>query len=348
MTNGRSRTLPLSVLDLVPVASDSAGPEALSNSIDLARLADRLGYTRYWVAEHHNTEGFASSATEIVIGALARETERIRIGSGGIMLPNHSPLRIAENFLTLEALHPGRIDLGLGRAPGTDGLTAAVLRRSAEALGADDFPEQVEALRAFAGESEFPEGHPLARVRATPPGVDLPPIWLLGSSTYGARMAARLGRGYAFAYHFSPEHAVPALRIYREDFRPSEFLGAPHAILGVAVVCAETRERADELARTNDLLRLRIRRGERGPIPTVAEAAAYPYTPAERRLVEESRRSLVWGTPGEVREQLLELSERLGADELMLTSHIADPGARLESYRLIAEAFNLGHPAAAS
>lgn len=341
MTNVAAPAIPLSVLDLVPVASDSTGPAALRNSIELARLADRLGYTRYWVAEHHNTEGFASSATEIVIGALARETQRIRMGSGGIMLPNHSPLRIAENFLTLEALYPGRIDLGLGRAPGTDGLAAAVLRRSAEALGADDFPEQVEALRAYAGESEFPQGHPLGRVKASPPGVALPPIWLLGSSTYGARMAASLGRGYAFAYHFSPEHAASALRIYREDFRPSEFLDAPHAILGVAAVCAETRERADELARTNDLLRLRIRRGERGPIPTVAEATSYPYTPTERRLVEESRRSLVWGTPNEVREQLLELKDRLGADELMITSHVAAHEARLESYRLIAEAFNL-------
>lgn len=342
MTNEKGPQLPLSVLDLVPVASGSSGPDSLRNSVELARLADRLGYTRYWIAEHHNTEGFASSATEIVISAIARETEQIRVGSGGIMLPNHSPLRIAENFLTLEALHPGRIDLGLGRAPGTDGLTAAVLRRSAEALGADDFPEQVEALRSYAGESEFPEGHPLRKVKASPPGVALPPIWLLGSSTYGARMAAHLGRGYAFAYHFSPEHAVAALRIYRNEFRPSEFLGKPHAILGVAVVCAETHERADELARTNDLLRLRIGRGERGPIPTIAEATSYPYTPAERQLVEESRRSLVWGTPHEVRKQLLELSARLGADELMITSHIAVHEERLESYRLIAEAFALG------
>lgn len=331
-------TLPLSVLDLVPVPNGTSAPQALRNSIDLARNAEALGYRRHWIAEHHNTAGFASSATEIVIGAIARETERIRVGSGGIMLPNHSPLRIAENFLTLEALYPGRIDLGLGRAPGTDQLTALALRRSPELLGAEDFPQEIELLRAYAGEANFPDGHPLARVAASPDGVRLPPIWLLGSSTFGAQLAARTGRGYAFAYHFSPDHAVPAMRAYREGFRPSKELARPHAILGVSVVCAETDERADELARTHDLLWLRIRSGQRGPIPTVEEASDYPYSPADRQLVEASRRMLVWGSPQVVRECLLELAEQMGADELMVTSHIADHEERVESYRLVAEA----------
>ena len=331
--------IPLSVLDLVPVPHGTAAGQAFRNSIELAQLADRLGYTRYWVAEHHNTDSFASSATEIIISVLARETERIRVGSGGIMLPNHSPLHVAENFLTLEALYPGRIDLGLGRAPGTDQLTALALRRSPELLGAEDFPAQIEAVRAHAGEISFPEGHPLGKVSAGPAGVPLPPIWLLGSSTYGAQLAARLGRGYAFAYHFSPDHAVPAMRLYRDGFLASEYLAAPHAILGVSVVCAATRERADELARTHDLLWLRIRRGERGPLPTPEEAAAYRFSAQEEQLVEASRRMLVWGTPQEVRERLLGLARELQADELMVTSHIASHEDRLESYRLLAEAF---------
>ncbi|HEX7002564.1 MAG TPA: LLM class flavin-dependent oxidoreductase [Trueperaceae bacterium] len=336
--------VPLSVLDLVPVPAGSSAGRAFRNSIELAKLADELGYVRYWVAEHHNTESFASSATEIIIGLLARETDRIRVGSGGIMLPNHSPLKVAENFLTLEALYPGRIDLGLGRAPGTDQLTALALRRSAELLGAEDFPQQIEAIRAHAGEASFPEGHPLNKVKAGPAGVPLPPIWLLGSSTFGAQLAARLGRGYAFAFHFSPDHAVPAMRLYREGFRPSEHLEQPHAILGVSVVCASTEERADELARTHDLLWLRIRRGERGPLPTPEEAAAYRFSAEELQLVEASRRMLVWGSPEQVRERLLELARELQANELMITSHIASHEDRLESYRLLAQTF-AGEPA---
>ncbi|MEX2534179.1 MAG: LLM class flavin-dependent oxidoreductase [Trueperaceae bacterium] len=334
-------TIPLSVLDLVPVPSGTSGSQAMQNSIELARLADNLGYTRYWIAEHHNTAGFASSATEILISVLARETARIRVGSGGIMLPNHSPLKVAENFLTLEALYPGRIDLGLGRAPGTDQITALALRRATELLGGEDFPQQIAMLQAYAGEASFPEGHPLARVEASPTDVALPPIWLLGSSTFGALLAARLGRGYAFAYHFSPDHAVPAMRAYREGFQPSQHLGKPHAILGVSVVCAETEERANELAKTHDLLWIRIRNGERRPIPTAEEAGAYNFTPEELQLVEASRRMLVWGTPATVRERLLELAGELSADELIVTSHIASHQERLRSYELLGEAFGL-------
>lgn len=333
--------LPLSVLDLVPVSKGSSGPQAIRNSINLARRTEALGYTRYWIAEHHNTSGLASAATELLIGAVARETTRIRVGSGGIMLPNHAPLRIAENFLTLEALYPGRIDLGLGRAPGTDQVTALALRRSTELLGADDFPQQIRALQAFAGEESFPDGHPFTKVTASPPGVPLPPLWLLGSSTYGAELAAQLGRGYAFAFHFSPHAAAPAMQVYRQGFRPSKHLAQPHAILGVSVICADTEERAEELARVHDLLWIRIRKGERDAFPTPEEARDYPYTPGERQMAQASREMLVWGIPERVRTRLLELAQRLQADELMITSHIASHEERVRSYELLSDAFGL-------
>jgi len=330
-------TLPLSVLDLVPVPAGTTAGDALRNSIELAQLAESLGYTRYWIAEHHNTAAFASSATELVIQMVARETERIRVGSGGIMLPNHSPLRIAENFLTLEALYPGRIDLGLGRAPGTDQLTALALRRSRELLAADDFPQEIEMMRAYAGESSFPPGSPLAQVVATPKGVSLPPLWILGSSTFGANLAAQIGRGYSFAYHFSPDYAIPAMRAYRERFRPSEHLSEPYAILGTSVIVAETEERAEELARGHDYMWLSIRRGESTPIPTPEDLDGVELTPEEQMLAESSRRMLIYGTPDQVRTQLLSLAEKLQANELIVTSHIGNHEERLLSYRLLAQ-----------
>lgn len=332
-------SIPFSVLDLVPVPPDGSATDAFRNSVELARLAEAAGYRRVWVAEHHNTPAFASMSTATLIAVLARETTSIRVGSGGVMLPNHSPLRVAEDFLTLEALYPGRIDLGLGRAPGTDQVTALALRRSADHLAADDFPEQVEMLRAYAGESDFLGGHPLGRVSAALPGVKLPPLWILGSSMYGARYAAQTGRGYSFAFHFSPDHAVPALRAYRDGFRPSAELTAPYAILGVSVICAGTAERAEELARGHDLMWLRIRRNERGPLPTAEEVAAYRFTPEEAAMAEHSRRMLVWGTPDRVRSRLLELAERLEVDELIVTTHIAAHEERMRSYALLAEAF---------
>ncbi len=316
---------------------DGTAADAFDNSIELARLAEELGYHRYWVAEHHNTQAFASMATTVLISVLARETSRIRVGSGGIMLPNHSPLKIAEDFLTLEALYPGRIDLGLGRAPGTDQVTAFALRRSTELLAADDFPQQVEMLRAYAGESDFLDAHPLGKVKAELVGTRLPPLWILGSSTFGAQLAAHTGRGYSFAFHFSPDAAVPALRAYREGFQPSEHLAEPYAILGVSVLCAETEERAEELARAHDLLWLRIRRNERFPLPTTEEAAAHAFNPEEEAAAQASRRMLVWGTPDRVRERLRELKEQLEVDEFIVTSHIASHEERMLSYRLLAE-----------
>ncbi|MDB4969031.1 MAG: class flavin-dependent oxidoreductase [Myxococcales bacterium] len=335
-------TLPLSVLDLVPVPAGSTSRQAIANSIELAQLADRRGYRRYWLAEHHNTSSFVSTAPEIMINVIARETERLRVGSGGIMLPNHSSLKVAENFRTLEALHPGRIDLAIGRAPGTDQRTALALRRSVDALGADDFPEQLQELLAFCGEAEFPPGHPFAGVRAIPNDVPLPPIWLLGSSDYGARVAAATGRGFAFAFHFSPDAALGAMRAYRREFRPSPVLERPYAILAVSVVCADSEERAEELARTHDLLWVKIRSGRSdGGLPSPDEARAHRFTPQELELVRGSRRMLVVGTPERVRARLEELTREMEADELMVTSHIYSHADRLRSYELLADAFAL-------
>ncbi len=227
---------PLSVLDLSPVVTGASGAVSLRNSLDLAQLADRLGYTRYWVAEHHNLPSVASSAPEIMIGQIAAVTKHMRIGSGGVMLPNHAPLMVAERFKVLEALFPGRIDLGIGRAPGTDPVTSFALRRRQD--NADDFLERFQELILFERRG-FPQGHPFSTVYAMPKDIALPPIWLLGSSGYSAQLAAMVGMGFAFAHHFSDHDAVAPMLAYREQFQPSPTLERPHAILGCAVVCAD-------------------------------------------------------------------------------------------------------------
>jgi luciferase family oxidoreductase group 1 len=228
-----------SVLDLSPVTTDGSGAAALRNSIDLAKLADRLGYTRYWVAEHHNLPSVASSAPDIMIGQIAAATAHIRVGSGGVMLPNHAPLTVAERFHTLEALFPGRIDLGIGRAPGTDPVTSVALRRRQDIRDDDDFLERFQELMLIESRG-FPEGHPFRHIRAMPADVALPPIHLLGSSGYSAELAAAIGAGFAFAHHFATHDAVDAMTSYRTRFRPPAALAHPHAILGVAAVCADT------------------------------------------------------------------------------------------------------------
>jgi luciferase family oxidoreductase group 1 len=338
--------LPLSVLDLSPIGTGSTASEALRNTIDLARLADRLGYTRYWLAEHHNMPGVASSAPEIVIGAVARETAHLRVGSGGIMLPNHTPLKVVETFRVLEALYPGRIDLGIGRAPGTDQLTALALRRSREALTADDFPAQLGELLAFAAD-QFPADHPFRAVRAVPVDVALPPIWLLGSSDYSAQVAAAIGVGFAFARHINPDGALEAMRAYREQFTPSEALPEPKTILTVSVICADTDERADMLASSSALSFLRLRGGQPGLLPSPEEAAAYPYTPMERMQMETARTRHIIGAPATVRARLDELIAQTNADELMVTAMIHSHAERLHSYALLAEMFGLSHIEAA-
>src|SRR6266700_1214785 len=261
--------IPLSVLDLSPVDSGVSSRQALQNTLQLAQLADRLGYARYWLAEHHNTNMLASSTPELMIGYVAQATNYIRVGSGGVMLPNHSPLKVAETFRVLEAMHPGRIDLGIGRAPGTDGRTALALRRSREALNADDFPDQLAELFAFAGEKGgFPAGHPFSSVQAAPVDVPLPPIWLLGSSDYSAQAAAMLGLGFAFAHHIQPNFAVPAIQQYRAMFTPSASLQEPKVIVATSAICADTDEHAEELATSMGLAWARMRSGQPAPLPS--------------------------------------------------------------------------------
>jgi luciferase family oxidoreductase group 1 len=333
----------LSVLDVSPVSAGSNGAQALRNTLDLARLADRLGYERYWLAEHHNLPSIASSAPEIMIGHVAGVTQKIRVGAGGIMLPNHAPLKVAETFRVLEALHPGRIDLGIGRAPGTDPVTATALRRSSDGLDVENFPQRFGELLAFSG-AGFPEEHPFRSVVAMPADIGLPPIWLLGSSGYSARAAGQMGFGYAFAAHFSPADPAPAMRAYRESFEPSEGFERPSAILAVAVVCGETDEHARILATSMELAWVRMRSGKPGPLPSPEEAMAYPYTPAERHLADTYRYMQVVGDPRTVRARLEELAEHTATDEVMVTTNIYDHAERLRSYERLAEVFEIATP----
>jgi luciferase family oxidoreductase group 1 len=330
----------LSVLDLSPVSSGSSSREALHNTLDLARLAEDLGYTRYWLAEHHNTPLIASSAPEVMIGAVANATRRIRVGSGGMMLPNHAPLHVAETFRVLEALHPGRVDLGLGRAPGTDPITTLALRRSREAMSADDFPVRLEELLGFL-DGEFPENHPFERIRAMPDDVPVPEIWLLGTSDFSAELAAMLGLRYAYAHHIVPESALTSLRIYNENFRPSRHLAAPESLLGMSVLCAETDERAAELARPMELTLLRFRSGKMGRFPTVEEATDYPYTPEERYVISRGRERFFAGSPARVRKHITDLAAKTGVHEIMITTMAHEHADRRRSYELLAEAFSL-------
>lgn len=330
--------LSLSVLDLVPVGSGSSAGQAIRNSVELARLADRLGYARYWLAEHHGMPSIASSSPEILIEHLASATERIRVGSGGIMLPNHAPLRIAEAFHTLEALHPGRIDLGVGRAPGTDPATSSALRP----FDAEQYPQQLAELVGLSRRS-FPEDHPFHRVRVVPEGVPLPPVWLLGSSGATARLAGSLGMGYGFASHFSPAPAAPAIRAYREAFQPSEAFPEPHVVLGAAVVCADTDERARWLAGSMELAWVRLQKGQFGALPSPEEAAAYPYTPQEQAVVRSYRALNHVGSAETVAAALAKLAEESGADEVIVTSMIHSHEERLRSYELLAGAAGLGN-----
>ncbi len=328
-------TYRLSVLDLAPVSSDTTPGAALQASTDLAQAAERLGYHRYWVAEHHGMPGIASSAPAVLIAHLAAATSTIRLGSGGVMLPNHAPLVVAEQFGTLEALHPGRIDLGIGRAPGTDRLTAHALRRP---TSVDDFPADLAELRAFLGDGGFADDHPYRSVRAVPSGEGHPSIWLLGSSGYSARLAGELGLPFAFAHHFSSQYTIPALDLYRASFQPSPTLDRPYAVVTAAVICADTAEEAARLAAPAGLSVLRLRSGNPGRLPTPEEALAYPYTPEERAAIESFTASYVIGDPAEVRSGLADLQARTGADELMVATNVGDPKLRIRSYELVATA----------
>jgi luciferase family oxidoreductase group 1 len=337
--------LPLSILDLSPVAADSSGAQALRNSLDLARLADALGYTRYWVAEHHNLPAIASSAPEIMIGQIAAVTQRIRVGAGGVMLPNHAPLMVAERFKVLEALFPGRIDLGLGRAPGTDPVTSYALRHR-QGLNEnedDDFLQRFQELMLLETRG-FPEGHPFRTIRAMPADVALPPVFLLGSSGYSAQLAAMVGMGFSFAHHFSDHDPVAVMRAYRDQFRPSATQAQPYGILALAAVCANSDAEADRLAATIDLNFVRRAKGEYLPLASPEEALAYPYTPIDRERIRVNRRRVVVGSAAAVKERVAALAAATAADEVMITTMVHDHAARRRSYELLADAFGLARP----
>ena len=321
--------VPLSVLDLVPIGVGSSASEALAHSTSLVRKAEELGFRRYWVAEHHAMPGVGSSAPAVLIAHLAAVTSRIRVGSGGVMLPNHQPLVVAEQFGMLDALHPGRIDLGIGRAPGTDPRTARALRRGAS-LGADEFPDQLTELAAyFRGEGP---------VLAVPAAGQQPAMWLLGSSGYSAQVAGLLGLPFAFAHHFSAENTLPALALYRETFRPSPLLERPYAMIAASVFAADTDAEAHRIALPSALQFLRLRQGKPGLVPTPDDAAAYPFTPVERQAIDERMGTQIIGSPETVRDGVRELVERTGVDELMVVTNTHDGADRLRSYELLAKA----------
>ncbi len=322
--------VPLSVLDLAPAARDATATEALHNTTELAKRVEDLGYARLWVAEHHNMPSIASSSPAVLIAHLAASTSTIRVGSGGVMLPNHAPLVVAEQFGTLEALHPGRIDLGIGRAPGTDQRTALALRRTTAGLSAEAFPQELgDLIGYFEGDNDL--------IQAVPGKGNEPAIWLLGSSGFSAQLAGLLGLPFSFAHHFSSANTVPALRLYRESFRPSRRLSEPYAKVAVNVVCADTDEHARWLAGPAALAFLKLRGGKPEALVPPDEAAAYPYNDMERAFVDDRWAGQAVGSPETVERQLTDLLARTGANELMLTTMVYDLGARSRSFELVAE-----------
>jgi luciferase family oxidoreductase group 1 len=323
---------PLSILDLAPIAAGRSAADALAETTALARRADALGFRRFWVAEHHNIPSVASTAPETLIAHLAALTQQIHLGSGGVMLPNHAPLAVAERFGMLEALHPGRIDLGLGRAPGTDMRTAMALRSTSPEL----FEEQFAQLRGHLGGG-------YGGMRAVAGEHTVPELWMLGSTDGGARIAAKLGLPFVFAHHFHPHFTEPALELYRALFEPSELLDAPRTIVAAGIVVGEDDEDAARLALPGAVSMLRLRQGRPEPIPSVRDAATLVehLTPAERATVDDALARPIVGSAQTVRAGLLDLIDRTGTDELMLTSQVAEPGMRLRGLDQIAHAFDL-------
>ena len=324
--------IPFSLLDLAPVCEGSTPSQAFANALDLARHAEALGYKRYWLAEHHNMPGIASAATSILIGHIAGGTSRIRVGAGGVMLPNHSPLQVAEQFGTLAALHPGRIDLGMGRAPGTDHATAKALRRYYD--NADAFPRDVQEVLHY-----FEPVQPGQAVQAVPGSGQDVPVWILGSSLFGARLAAALGLPYAFASHFAPAAMDEALALYHRDFRPSARLRTPYAMLALNVFGADTRAGAKRLATTQQQSFVRLRRGELGLVPPPIDDIEAFWTPAEKSMVAEALACSVVGDAADLREGIAAFVARHRPDELMLTGNIFDHAARKHSFALASQAF---------
>ena len=326
---------PISVLDLATIVEGSDARQALLNTLELAPNAEAWGYTRYWLAEHHNMIGIASAATSVIIGQVARVTSTMRVGSGGVMLPNHAPLVIAEQFGTLAALFPGRIDLGIGRAPGTDQQTAHALRRTLN--NSDDaFPQDVLELQHY-----FTEPKPGQAIRAVPgAGLDVP-IWILGSSLYGAQLAAALGLPYAFASHFAPAALIPAIEIYRERFRPSEQLEQPYVMLGMNVIAADTEDEAGYLKTSVLQSFVNRSKGQRGKLPPPIDGYEEQLSLAEHKMLENALSCSATGAPGTVEREIATFVEKYGADEIMITCNIHDFAKRLHSFELVGKMINL-------
>jgi luciferase family oxidoreductase group 1 len=323
--------IPLSVLDLSPVPQGSHPGQALRNSLDLARHAEAFGYRRFWMAEHHNMIGIASAATAVALAHVAAGTHRIRIGAGGIMLPNHAPLVVAEQFGTLAALHPGRVDLGLGRAPGTDQIAARALRRNL-AADADEFPQDVVELLAY-----FRPAEPGQALQAVPGAGEDVEVWILGSSTFGAQLAAHLGLPYAFASHFAPAQMMDAIAIYRERFRPSERLSAPRVMLGLNVFAAETDAEAQRLFSSLQQAFLNLRLGRPGKLPPPVDGLDAHLDARSRAMLDQALACSVVGGPETVRQGIADFVGRTGADELMVTAQIHDHAARVRSFEILAD-----------
>lgn len=333
-----TRDIPISVLDLAPIVVGGTAADSFKNTLDLARHAEQWGYHRYWLAEHHNMPGIASSATSLVIGYVASGTQKIRVGSGGIMLPNHAPLVIAEQFGTLESMYPGRIDLGLGRAPGSDQPAARALRRG---LGSDgnDFPDLLSELRAYLDNT--PEARPVG-VRAIPgEGLSIP-IWLLGSSGFSAQLAGHLGLPFAFASHFAPDYLLPALDLYRSAFRPSESLDKPYAMVGLNIVAADTDEEARKLATSQEQQFLNLIRGRTGPLNPPVDSMDALWNLQEEAHIRKQLSYTITGNKATVQKKLQQVLQDTGADEIIVSAQIYEHKARLRSYQYLAELVNAG------
>ncbi|MGE5088282.1 MAG: LLM class flavin-dependent oxidoreductase [Candidatus Levyibacteriota bacterium] len=330
----------LSVLDQSTSAKGATQDVAIRETLALARHCDALGYHRYWVSEHHNSESIVGTAPEVLMAAIAATTSRIRIGSAGVMLPHYAALKVAEQFRVLEAIAPGRIDLGVGRAPGSDMRTAYALNPHADA--ANEFPQQVQDLQAWVGGRPLQAGHPFAAIRAHPTGPTAPQMWILGSSDYGAQLAAHFGLPYAYAYFFSDGRGVEqALDLYRRNYRPSERHPHPQATICVWALAADSEAEAWRLFRTREFWRVGFEQGIRKSLVTPEEAAAWPYTDAERATIEALRRKAYVGTPDALHERLTALAARLGLDELVIVTWTHDAAPRHRSYELLAQAFGL-------
>jgi luciferase family oxidoreductase group 1 len=338
--------LTLSVLDQSPIRAGGTPAQAIAESIELAMAADRLGFHRYWLAEHHASDGLAGTAPEILIPRIAQETRHLRVGSGGVMLSHYSSLKVAETFRVLEALYPGRIDLGIGRAPGSDQRTAMALQHGPGALGIEHFPQQIADLLGYLG-GGLPADHPFYGVKAQPEGPTAPQVWLLGSSDQSAAYAAHFGTAFSFAHFINDRGGPEVMDAYRRHFRPTSPGSSPRGSIGVFVLCADTEAAARRLASSRDLWRLRLDHGVLGPIPSVDEAISYPYTERDLARIAFHRRRQVVGAPERVRAELEELAGRYGVDEVVAVSICHEFRARVRSYELLAEVFAMPRRAAA-